>query len=124
MRAFRVLLNGKQVCLAGIGADGVLSATITYVPFRKRRETKLYVGGLVLPQNEHVFWKQAALRKGDEVRLKAVEIETVDKPRARYPRDLAAERKAEKRQLQKLAKKFGLRLTKDRKPKRGGSGGK
>jgi hypothetical protein len=117
MLAFQVRLNGKRICLAGIGDDGVLSTAITYVPFRQRRETRLYVGGLVLPQNEHVRWKQVSLRVGDEVRLKVVETKTVDRPRLRFPRDLAAEIRGEKRQLRKLAKKFGWRLQKRSKRK-------
>jgi hypothetical protein len=117
MRAFQVRLNGKRICLAGIGEQGVLSTTITYVPFRKRRETRLYVGGLVLPQDEHVCWKQVVLRTGDEIRLKVVETDTVDKPRFRYPRDLPAQAKAEKHQLRKLAKKLGWNIQKRPKTK-------
>jgi hypothetical protein len=114
MRAFDISLNGKRICVAGIGDDGVLSTTITYVPFRNRRETVLYIGGLSLPQNEHVLWNRAMLKVGDEVRLKVVEKSSVDKPRERFPRDPGAEAKAEKRQLRKLAKKFGWSLQKVR----------
>jgi len=116
MRAFQVRLNGKRICLAGIGDDGVLSTTITYTPFGRRRETRLYVGGLVLPQDEHVSWKRMFLRVGDEVRLKVVEANTVDKPPVRYPRDRAAEAKAEKRHFRELAKKLGWQI--QRIPKR------
>lgn len=118
MRAFQVSLNGKRICVAGIGDDGVLTTNITYVPIRKRRETRLYVGGLLMPQNEHVRWKQLDLRTGDEVRLKIVESNVVDKPRVRFPRDLEAEARAEKRQLRRLARKLGWTLRKVRKPKR------
>lgn len=107
MRAFRIALNGKRICLAGVGENGVLSTTITHVPFRKKRETRLYVGGLVLPQDEHVRWKQVNLHLGDEVRLKVVEAKTVDTPSARSRRDPQAEAKAEHRQLRALAKKLG-----------------
>src|SRR2546429_3319158 len=68
MRAFEISLNGKCLCLAGVGNDGVLSTTITHVPFRKRRETRLYIGGIALPQDEHVFWKERILHLGDELR--------------------------------------------------------
>ena len=54
--------------------------------------------------------KKALLRVGDEVRLKVVEAETVDKPRVRVARDLASEVEAEKRHLRKLVKKFGWRI--------------
>ena len=116
MRAFQVRLNGKRICLAGIGNDGVLSTTISYTPFGRRRETRLYVGGLVLPQDEHVKWKGIFLRMGDEVSVKLVETNVVDKPRTRHPRDRAAEAKAEQRHLRELAKKFGWKL--QRIPKR------
>jgi len=117
MRAFEVTLNRKRFCLAGIGNDGVLSTTITYVPFRRRRETRLYVGGLVLPQNEHVFWKASILHVGDEIRLKVVEKESVDKPRKRFLRDLAAETRAKKRHVREMAKKFGWKIQKSAKSK-------
>ncbi len=112
MRAFEVYLNGKRLCLAGVGNDGVLTTNVTHVPFRRRRETRLYVGGLVLPQDEHVFWRQTTLRLGDEIRLKIVEKTAVDRPRKRSRRDPAAEAKVEKRQLRKLATKFGWKLQK------------
>ena len=73
MRAFQIFLNDKKLCLAGIGKDGVLTAIITYAPVRKRGKPRVNVGGLVLRQNEHVRWRHAALRVGDEVRLKVVE---------------------------------------------------
>jgi hypothetical protein len=117
MRAFDISLNGKRLCCVGIGEDGVLSTTITYVPFRRRRETRLYVGGLVMPQNEHVFWKKSTLRVGDEMRLKIVEKESVDKPRKRFPRDFAAETKAQKRHVREMAKKFGWKIQKSGKSK-------
>jgi hypothetical protein len=110
MRAFEISLNGKRLCLAGVGKDGVLSTTITHVPFRKRRETRLYVGGITLPQDEHVFWKERILHLGDELRLKVVEKETVDVPRERVRRDHAAEAKAQKRYVRKMAKKFGWKF--------------
>ena len=117
MRAFEISLNGKRLCLAGVGKDGVLSTTITHVPFRKRRETRLYVGGIVLPQDEHVFWKQSILHLGDEVRLKVVEKEKVDVPRERVRRDPAAEANAQKRYVRKMAKKFGWKIQESGKSK-------
>jgi hypothetical protein len=117
MRAFKISLNGKRFCLAGIGKDGVLSTTITHVPFRKRRETRLYVGGIVLPQDEHVFWKESILHLGDELRLKVVEKDAVDAPRERVPRDPAAEVKSQKQYVRKMAKKFGWKIQNSRKSK-------
>jgi len=85
MRAFQIVLNGKRICVAGIPKDCVLSTTITYVPFRKRRETRLYVGGgLEVDKHEHVFWKETILRAGDEVRVKIVETKTVQAGRMQH----------------------------------------
>ncbi|HVB88316.1 MAG TPA: hypothetical protein VNK23_16765 [Candidatus Dormibacteraeota bacterium] len=114
MHAFKVLLNRKRLCVAGIGDDGVLTTTLTHVPFRRRHDIQLYVGGLLLPQNEHVLWKRSRLRVGDEVVLKVVEVESVDKPRKRFQRDPVAEANAEKRHLEKMAKKFGWKIIKPR----------
>ena len=117
MRAFEISLNGKCLCLAGVGNDGVLSTTITHVPFRKRRETRLYIGGIALPQDEHVFWKERILHLGDDLRLKVVEKETVDVPRERVRRDPSAEAKAQKHYVRKMAKKFGWKFQKSGKSK-------
>ena len=110
MIAFQIRLNGKKACQAGIGADGVLSTTITFAPVRGKDATRLYVGGLIMPKEEHVRWKQAVLRVGDEVRVKVIQADTVDKPSARFPRDRITEAKVEKRQLRFLARKFGWKL--------------
>jgi len=117
MRAFEVFLNGTRLCVAGIGADGVLTTTVTYCPVRGKDDTRLYVGGLVLPEDEHVFWKQSVLVEGDELRIKVVNAKSVDKPRKRISRDPAEQARTEKRQLQFLAKKFGWKVQKNRKTK-------
>jgi len=108
--AFKIYLNGKKHCLAGVGNDGVLTTTITYVRPRKRRETQTYVGGLILPQGDHVMWKQSRLCPGDELRVKIVEAEAVDKPQKRFPRDHFTEEKRKKRYVLQMAKQFGWKI--------------
>jgi hypothetical protein len=112
MYAFEVFVNGKKVCLAGIGSDGVLSTIIAHHPFRQRRETRLSVGGLISPANEHVRWVETMLQMGDEVCVRVVETEVVDEPSKRFPRDPKFEDKMEKRNLRILAKKWGWKLVK------------
>ncbi|MGA8871877.1 MAG: hypothetical protein WB460_12105 [Candidatus Acidiferrales bacterium] len=70
-----------------------------------------------LPVQVLVIPARPLLRVGDEVRLKIVEAETVDKPRVRVARDLASEAEAEKRHLRKLAKKFGWKIREPRRSK-------
>jgi hypothetical protein len=110
MRAFKVFLNGKKLCLAGIGNDGVLNVSITHAPYGRRRDTFVYVGGLISPRDEHVRWKQRNLRVGDEIRLKIVESVSVDEPGERFPRNLKEETKREKRYVLKMAKKLGWKI--------------
>jgi len=115
MRAFQIVLNDKKLWVAGIGKDGVLTAIITYAPVHNRGKARVSVGGLVLPQDEHVRWRHASLRVGDEIRLKTVEATKVDKPRARVRRNPAAEIEAKKRYVRKLAKDFGWQIQEGRK---------
>ena len=115
MRAFKIYLNGKKLCLAGVGNDGVLTTPITYVRSRKRRETQVYVGGLISPQGEHVMWRQSRLRPGDELRVKIVETETVDKPLRRFSRDHTADEQRKKRYVLQMAKQFGWKIQQTRK---------
>ncbi len=110
MRAFKVFLNGKKLCLAGIGNDGVLTTTMFYAPVRNRHDMRARVGGLLMPQDEHAEWTSFRLRVGDELRVKIVDCETVDEPRKRFPRDLAMEARNEKRYVRKLAKKLGWKI--------------
>ena len=49
MRAFRIYLNGKKLCLAGIGDDGVLSAIVNWVATDREGDLFLHVGGLLSP---------------------------------------------------------------------------
>ena len=88
MRAFEVYLNGKKLCLAGIGDDGVLSAIVNWVTRRDRGDLFLEVGGLISPTEEHVAWtSQKPLRVGDKIQVKIVERSTVDKPAKKHRTD-------------------------------------
>jgi hypothetical protein len=112
MRAFEVHLNNKRICVAGIGDHGVLSAIINYVGDEGGDEMGLSVGGLITAKNEHIRWiKSRKLRPGDEVRVKIVEVESVDKPRDRYRRDLAQEMRERKRYVREAAKRFGWTIS-------------
>lgn len=109
MRAFEVYLNKKKLCIAGIGNDGVLSAIVNWVTRGDEGDLFLDVGGLLSPTKEHVRWsKQKPLRVGDEVQVKIVETNTVDKPAERHKSDSVIKRRAsEKAYVRAMAKKLG-----------------
>ena len=85
MKAFLVHLNGKRLCLAGIGNHGVLNATVNWAG-RNDRGGKLgfIVGGLETPTTEHVRWNTPPIKVGDTITITIVEADVVDKVSARY----------------------------------------
>lgn len=111
MRAFEVHLNNKKICVAGIGDNGVLTAIIDYVGGHGRNETAFHVGGLITSEDEHVRWvKRRKLREGDELRIKVIEVESVDSPRDRHRRT-PEELRERKRYVRAAAKKFGWTIS-------------
>src|ERR1700752_1615953 len=109
MRAFEVYVNGERLCTAGVNDSTVLTAIIDYVG-RDKERLHLHVGGLLIPQEEHVRWQDMDLAVGDDVRIKVVEIETVDAPTKRYLRDPKKEVREQKRYVRTMAKKFGWKI--------------
>jgi hypothetical protein len=92
MIAFEVSLNGKRVCLAGIGNNGVLSQHVTWVGRKGVRSPlpRLHVGGLDTETDEHVVWAEDSiptLKKNDVVTIRIVDVEHVDIPTERYKWD-------------------------------------
>lgn len=81
MKAFDVRLNGKRICVAGIGNDGVLNTMVDHVVGNGRNEVLLRVGGLLRPTEEHVRWEHLLLQVGDKVEVYIIETETVDNPK-------------------------------------------
>jgi len=109
MRAFNVSLNGKKLCLAGVGERGVLSAIVSWVAGDRRADLFLEVGGLA--NEEHVDWvKQKRLQVGDEIRVKIVEGGSADKPVRTRRTDPAETLKAKKRYVRMMAKEFGWKI--------------
>jgi hypothetical protein len=107
MRAFEVHLNGKRLCVAGIGEDGVLTAIITYVARKDGNDLDLRVGGLVSRTGEHVDWSNQRLKTGDEIRLKIVKAASFDSPTRRRRPDAKEELASKKRYVRKVARELG-----------------
>lgn len=111
MRAFEIYLNPKLLCLAGVGDNGVLDTTVDHVVGQGRNELYLRVGGLISPSQEHVLWRNQRLKTGDEVRVKIIESDSIDRPKERHRRDPKQELRAQKRYVREMARKLGLKVT-------------
>ena len=111
MRAFEVYLNGKRLCVAGIGDNGVLTTIIDHVSGHGRNEQHVRIGDLVNATDEHVHWGLKRLKTGDEVLVKIVESISVDRPTKRRKRDPKEELKREKQYVKDMARKLGWKLT-------------
>jgi hypothetical protein len=111
MCAFSVHLNGKKLCLAGIGEDGVLTAIVDWVSKEGRANMSLQVGGLVGGTGEHVRWvPQKPLKSGDRIQITLVEKSSVAKPRQVIKTDPGADLRAQKHYVRMMAKKFGWKI--------------
>jgi hypothetical protein len=111
---FKVQVNGKKVCTAGLPGDGVLGAHVSSVRrkgSRKPAELSLHVGGLDSATGEHLVWREAlALHIGDEVRIKVSMDGRTDEPSGRKKPDASADLRARKNYVRKMAKELGWKL--------------
>ena len=83
MIALRVLHNGKEVCVAGIGDQGVLSAVVTWAripldsPPVAPEDLSLMISGLHTPTEEDRWWDAPDVTVGDTVTIEIVETEDI-----------------------------------------------
>ena len=120
MRAFALYVNGKKMSTAGIRDEGVVSAIITWVGNKSRKtlarrkgpveEIGVELGGLTTETEEYLRWHQRSLRVGDEVCIRVVEAESVDRPRYRQKRNRALERRQQRANVRRMAKTFGWKI--------------
>jgi hypothetical protein len=91
VKAFVVRVNGKRLCTAGVGPDGVLTAIVNWVGGGPRRDAEgdigFHVGGLDSRTGEHLNYTTPRLRVGDKVSVEIVEAEVVDPEARRYVPD-------------------------------------
>ena len=111
MRAFHVSLNGKKLCRAGIGDDGVLTTIVNWVARKGTGDLFLEVGGLVSTVDEHVEWvNQKPLQVGDTVQVTVIDTNSVDEPTSKQRPSDAELLKARKLYVRKMAKQFGWKI--------------
>jgi predicted DNA-binding antitoxin AbrB/MazE fold protein len=110
MIAFRIDLNGKQVCVAGVGQHGTLTTFVNYVSHNRRSMLDLAVSGLYTATEEHAIWKKVDLKAGDKVQVTVIETNSVDKPKIRYRPDSKTAERNQKAYVRAWAKKFGWKI--------------
>lgn len=102
MICFRVEINGKKLCTAGVGEFGVLTTVLSLVRNRQQAhsvgegaaEAQLKVSGttsLTDSNDENVEWTGSSLNVGDEVRITVTDQLQPDDPTQRTTRDPALE---------------------------------
>ena len=97
MRAFVVSVNGKQLCTAGIGTQGVLSSHVTWSGREGFGNFHMHVGGLENASNQHLSWPVTEIGVGDEIVTHIIETQTVDDPLSRRTRaEIESEHKQSK----------------------------
>ena len=113
MLSFNVSLNGKKLCLAGIGKRGVLSAHVTWVASENGGEALfLQVGGLA--NEEHSDWiYQKPIQVGDELRVEICDAESVDEPIRKLPIHAAETLDQKKEYVRRTAKELGWTIQTD-----------
>lgn len=95
MKAFLVRLNGKRLCTAGVGPNGVLTAIVNWVGGGPRRDAEghfgFHVGGLDSRTGEHVEYETPGLKVGDKVTVEIIEVNQVDRETERCAADLTGD---------------------------------
>ena len=91
MIALRIVHNGKEVCTAGVGNDGMIGMSMHWVRRTGARahpeaedgeevELGFHVGGIHAPSNHHHNWDTPELRIGDTVTVTLIETDQIDPP--------------------------------------------
>ena len=122
MITFEVSLNGSRVCTAGVGEEGVLTTTVSWVkrqnsntiPDDVEEELTLDVGGLIASTREHLRWTDRSVAPGDEVTIRIVDQEFADLPTARGRTDPKKDLEAQERYVEQMAKRLGWTIHKGR----------
>ncbi len=131
MIAFRVSVNGKPECLAGIEGRGVVHVNLCwahqaekntmFLPEEERagflRETTtLYVGGLSSGEqspDQIINWLNTDLSPGDMISINVVDTEAADSPSETRPIETAppANVEADKNYVRRICKEWGWKIT-------------
>jgi hypothetical protein len=123
MIAFEVKINGKDVCTAGVGEHGVLSAILSWVKRNStnrpqdlpeelwaEEELEFSVGGLISHDkkdgHERVRWIDQSISVGDEIVIRILNQPACDEPYDRKRDDPNGERESKRRYYETLKAEF------------------
>jgi hypothetical protein len=91
LKAFVIHVNGKRLCTAGAGPDGVLSVNVYWAGGGSRHTTEdifgFHVGGLDSRTDEHLTYATPQLKIGDEITVQIIETDDVDREARRSNRE-------------------------------------
>jgi hypothetical protein len=127
MVSFEVYRNNERLCVAGVGAFGVLSACVTWVAHRPKKaqrapdgasaqkptELKLEVGGLKHTEGaepSHARWFNGSLCVGDEIRISVIDVSQADRTTAEYRDDPVTVLEAKKTYVRGVARELGWEI--------------
>ena len=81
MKAFHVRVNGRVLCTAGVGEDGVVSVILTWVGGKPPRPAegrlRLAVGKRLL-EWQYADWPAPNIGVGDQVTVKILEFDRAE----------------------------------------------
>jgi hypothetical protein len=117
MIAFDVRLNGKRICIAGVGDAGVLTTSLAWRGSQSYHKggpsvaeyLRLDVGGLK-DSGEHLRWLDRKLKRGDVVSIQVVQTNSPDKARDRQRPNPAADLRHQKQYVRRMAKELGWKI--------------
>lgn len=112
MRALEVYLNGKKLCVAGVGDSGVVTANVNCILRNGKDEMVLDTGGLNSAAEEHLRWNECKVGVGDLIQIRVIETRKADKPKSRKPMRVSRteQLRLEKQHVRRLARKFGWKI--------------
>src|SRR5687768_1834164 len=77
MRAIRVLINGRQTCIAGLNAAMFVGAHVTIF---NEPDSSVSLSITGIQGNTMLNWSEVPLVVGSEVTIQVVEVDTTDEP--------------------------------------------
>ena len=109
MKAFRVILNGKEHVVAGITGRGVISAIVFQANRAEECELALNIGALEELQDgskQDLSWPRTDLKLGDEIVIRIVAVEECSPPASVALRNQELERQQKEDYLKQLQREL------------------